>query len=1213
MSKRNEKKEKEAYEKLLKKKVVIAKPYGKEIDKSLLSDKLLPHQADIVHWAIAGGRRAIFASFGLGKTMMQLEIAVQVTAITGKPFLIAMPLGVVGEFKDDLAFLHPEKQIRYIKDTEDFDASEVNTDTIYVTNYERIRKGDIHAKYFGGVSFDEASIIRNLKTETTNFILKYFKDVPFRYVATATPTPNEFLEIINYADYLGVIDRGHALTRFFQRDSTKAGNLTLYPHKKDEFWKWVSTWAVFINKPSDLGHQDDGYILPKLNVIERVVVNNPQDEVIKDKFGTAILFKDTSKGLVEASREKKESIEVRVQEMKNIIEENPNENWLIWHHRDAERDEIEDALKSFNLRSLTGSQSTDEKEEILNGFKHNKFQVLSTKPKIAGSGCNFQHACWNMIFVGINYEFNDFIQAVHRCYRFKQVHEVNIYIIYTQNEYEILKALKKKWAQHIELQSEMINIVREYGLNIEKIQTDMQRQIFTKRQKAVVGGATVYNEDTVTIHQELESNSLDMILTSIPFGDHYEYSDNYNDMGHNHGNDEFFKQMSFLTPNLLRCLKPGKIAAIHVKDRIRYSYQNGTGFTTLEDFSGRTVAHFTKQDVKDKIDFLEDMKQKGMALGEDLERELEALKEDYKDRFYLMGKITITTDVVMENNQTYRLGWSEQCKDATKMGVGSPEYVLIFRKAPSENNNAYADEPVTHDKEEYTRARWQLDAHAYWKSSGNRLLSSKEIASMDLKRVVAYWKEHNTNPKNIYDFQEHLQLCEDLDDLDRLSAKFMTLPLHSNSEAVWTDINRMLTLNASQANQKKEKHICLAAGTLILTQRGYIPIEDIIVDKDMTITHTGQWKRIIAKEQTRKDTEVVQIKAQGVPFLITTPDHKIYLKKHKGYRPSETFVHAQPEWVQAQDCATHYVNQKLAPVIEQDLSELDCWIIGRWLADGHIDYRGHQYFISVGKDKIEEFESKCKGYFGAKNMYGSCTQYGMINLGKNVRDILSKCGRGAVNKNLPIELISLNKELSKSLIMGYLSGDGHLDKNGIYHASSVSRPLLLGLSLVAQRAFDVIPSVYSSKKAGVHTIEGRKVNVKQLWVMTINIDKKNYHSKILEDGAWKKVKSVESVGRADVWNIRVEDDASYTAEGCIVKNCPLQLDIIERLIERYTNKGDLICDPFGGLFSTAYKAIQMGRRAISVELNPSYYADGLFYLKSIEYQINVPTLFDVME
>jgi len=755
------------YKDFLESKIVIAKDYGKDLKDDVFNEKLLPHQKDIVKWSISGGRRAIFASFGLGKTMMQLELAVQVSNITNKPFLIVMPLGVVGEFKDDLEFLYPEKQIKYIKESDSIDTVDINT--IYVTNYERIRKGDVTADLFGGVSFDEASILRNLKTETTNYVLKHFSNVNYRFVATATPTPNDFIEILNYADYLGVIDRGHALTRFFQRDSTKAGHLTLYPNKKEEFWKWVSTWAVFINKPSDLGYSDDGYILPKLNFNE-ILVENLTDGEILNKRGERVLFKDTTKSLIDVSREKSESIDLRVNKAFDIVNEAPNDNWILWHHLEAERVKLNQKFKDFNIKSVYGSQSNEEKENLLIDFKHSKFQILSTKPKIAGSGCNFQHACNNMVFVGIDYKFNDFIQAIHRTYRFKQTKEVNVYAIYTQNEQDVLKALKDKWRKHIELQTEMINLVREYGLNTDKIKSDMKRQIFNSRRNAQIGGAKVFNEDTVVIHQEMEDNSTDMILTSIPFGDHYEYSDNYNDMGHNHGNDEFFKQMDFLTPNLLRTLKPGKIAAIHVKDRIRYSYQNGTSFTTIDDFSGKTVAHFQKHG------------------------------------FYLIGKITVTTDVVRENNQTYRLGWSEQCKDATKMGVGLPEYILLFRKAPTTMDNAYADQPCTKTKEEYTRANWQLDAHSYWKSDGNRFFSSEELSQMDVAKITNYWKKHNLN--EVYSFKEHLNVCEILEKQDKLSSLFMTLPNHSNNDLVWTDVNRMNTLNTNQANRKKEKHIC---------------------------------------------------------------------------------------------------------------------------------------------------------------------------------------------------------------------------------------------------------------------------------------------------------------------------------------------------------------------------------------------------------------------
>lgn len=759
------------YKEFLESKIVAAENFGTTIDVSILSDKLLPHQKSIVPWCIEGGRRAIFASFGLGKSMMQLEIAKIVIGLENKPFLICMPLAVVGEFKRDNEFLNTGYEVEYITDT---NSIEEYSNKIYLTNYERVRKGDIDPSKFGGVSFDEASILRNLKTETTNFVLKYFKKVKYRFVATATPTPNDFIEILNYADYLGVIDRGHALTRFFQRDSTKAGHLTLYENKKEEFWKWVATWAVFINKPSDLGFDDHGYDLPKLNLHE-IEVQNITEDVITNKKGDIVMFKDTTKSLVDVSREKSESVNVRVQKAFDIVQENGiDSNWILWHHLESERMAIEKKFKSVrhhdDFQSVYGSQTNEEKENLLIDFSEGKYQILSTKPKIAGSGCNLQHHCNNMVFVGIDYKFNDFIQAIHRAYRFGQTKEVNVYVIFTQNEHEVLKTLKNKWSNHIELQSEMINLVREYGLNSSKIKSDMKRQIFSNRRSATVAGATVYNEDTTIIHQEMPDNHTDMILTSIPFGDHYEYSDNYNDFGHNYGNEGFFKQMDYLVPELLRTLKPGRIAAIHVKDRIRYSYQNGTSFTTIDDFSGDTVRCFRKHG------------------------------------FHLVGKITITTDVVRENNQTYRLTWGEQRKDATKMGVGLPEYVLLFRKAPSEMNNAYADDPVIKKIDDYLLSLWQLDAHAYWKSSGDRFLSAEELSKSDMKYVFNKWREFDKS--TIYNFQEHLRVCNDLDNVGKLSKLFMTVPPTSNNDLVWTDINRMNTLNANQANRKREKHIC---------------------------------------------------------------------------------------------------------------------------------------------------------------------------------------------------------------------------------------------------------------------------------------------------------------------------------------------------------------------------------------------------------------------
>ncbi|WP_027381851.1 DNA methyltransferase [Epilithonimonas caeni] len=759
------------YQEFLKGKVIISEDFGFEPGE--LSSRLHLHQPDIVRWCLKGGRRAIFASFGLGKSMMQLEIAKQCILKENKPFLIVCPLGVVGEFKRDNEKLQTGFDIVYITDT---DSIQDLNNVIFITNYERVRKGDIDPSKFSGVSFDEASILRNLKTETTNYVLNHFKKVPYRFVATATPTPNDFIEILNYAEYLGVADRGHLLTRFFKRDSTKAGNLTLLESKKDEFWKWVATWAVFINKPSDLGYDDSKYDLPNLHIHE-IEVENLTDELITDKYGKPILFKDNTKSLIDTSREKSQTVDIRVNKAFEIVWDKGTENdkWILWHHLEAERIAIEKKFKSENIviNSVFGSQPNDIKENLLIDFSEGKYQILSTKPKIAGSGCNFQHACHKMIFVGIDFKFNDFIQAVHRVYRFMQDKEVHIYIIYTQNEREVLKTLFDKWSKHKELQSEMIALVREYGLNSELIKSQMERQIFKNGRKLIIGNATLYNNDTTIIHadrNEIPDDSVGMHLSSWPFGDHYEYSDNYNDFGHNDGNAKFFEQADFLTPNLYRTLKPGRIMAVHVKDRPRYSHQTDFSFFTIEPFSDHVVDHCRKHG------------------------------------FGYVGRITVTTDVVRENNQTYRLGWGEQRKDASKMGVGIPEYILLFRKPPSHNKNAYADDPVIKKIDEYLLSMWQLDAHSYWRSSGNRFLTSEEVKRFDMDKIYRAWTKYNTS--EIYDYEKHLEACEMLEGEDKLSKLFMTLPPHSNQECVWSDVNRMETLNAKQVSYKKEKHIC---------------------------------------------------------------------------------------------------------------------------------------------------------------------------------------------------------------------------------------------------------------------------------------------------------------------------------------------------------------------------------------------------------------------
>ncbi|MDF2381350.1 hypothetical protein JMG10_07730 [Nostoc ellipsosporum NOK] len=758
---------KDRYLQFLERKIIQTPATGFHVDLSELNPRLKKHQSIIVQWALEGGRRGIGASFGLGKTVMQLEIAWQVMEKTGMHFLIGMPLSVADEFAEDAEMLG--YQVHYVEDMEAVNSIERTEDKpqIFMSNYERIRVGKFDPARFGGVSFDEGDAIRNLDTETTDYIMHNFSGVEYRFIATATPSPNDYTELLNYAQFLGVMDRGQALTRFFQRNSTTAGDLTLYPHKVKEFWYWVRSWMLIIQKPSDIGCSDVGYDLPPLHVRYHMV-NVADRGALVDRDGKMMMFRDSSQGLVEASREKRDSLGARVGKAIEIVKNSPDDHFILWHHLDDEYKAIQRLLPEVKV--IHGGQPYTEREQFASGFKNGLFKYLATKPRISGSGCNFQKHCHRAVFVGINYEFKDFIQAIHRILRFMQQHQVCIDIIYSDAEEHVLKTLLEKWVRHNEMQKTMSEIIREYGLSDATLVSELKRTIGVNRRVESGENWTAIHNDAVLEAIDMEDNSLGMILTSIPFSDQYEYCESYHDMGHNDGNGEFFEQLDFLTPELLRVLKPGRVACVHVKDRIQFSYQNGVGFTSLIDFSGQTVAHFIKHG------------------------------------WYLLGKHLIPTDVAAENAQTYRLGWTEQCKDATKMGSGSPEYLLVFRKPPTDKSNAYADEPVVKTKDEYTRARWQLDAHALWLTNGNRLLNPDELRKMNLSQVGSIWRQYCTTKP--YDFEEHVRIAEALDSVRMLPAGFMAVPPRICSPSVWDDVSRMHTLNSSQTKKKQEKHVC---------------------------------------------------------------------------------------------------------------------------------------------------------------------------------------------------------------------------------------------------------------------------------------------------------------------------------------------------------------------------------------------------------------------
>jgi DNA modification methylase len=511
--------------------------------------------------------------------------------------------------------------------------------------------------------------------------------------------------------------------------------------------------------------------------------------------------------------------------------------------------------------------------------------------------------------------------------------------------------------------------------------------------------------------------------------------------------------------------------------------------------------------------------------------------------FKYHSRVTIWKDPVIEMQRTKSQGLlHKQVKnDSTMSRQGLPDYLLTFRKWP-EDGTTSGPEPVTRPK--------GFDSYVGEDRPDFRGSSFDSIA---------VWQKY--------------------------------------ASPVWFDINQTNVLNAKiSRSAEDEKHICLARGSLILTARGFIEIQDIEIG-DLVLTHKGNWKPVTAKACTGIN-DTIKIHAQGVANLVVTPDHKILAREVSTCKPKQSMKSNEPSWIKAGGLGKSYVNLKLPAVVESDLSEKEWWIVGRYLADGHRGDREKKngmksFYISVGKGKDDCFLKEVGNNAGACHSV-TCNQYRLKGLRDSLKDTLHACGSGAENKQIPIEGLCLNKEKSESLLSGYLSGDGHKDKSGRWHCSSVSRPLLLGMSMVAQRARSIIPAVYASKKPGLHTIEGRIVNQKQLWVMLFNDNPKHTFSEILEDGAWKKTRRIQSIGKNETWSIQVHDDESYTAEGCIVKNCPLQLDIIERAIHLWTNPNDVVFTPFAGVGSEIYGALKMKRRGIGIELKPEYaaFADG---------------------
>lgn len=762
------------YESFLLDKVRFDDTYGHEVADVDLNPILKPHQRDIVRWAVKGGRRAIFAAFGLGKSVMQLETLRLILDRDGQAgrALIVCPLGVRIEFAHDAEMLGITT--RFVRRTE-----EVTGPGIYVTNYESVRDGRLDVGLFRAVSLDEASVLRSYGSKTYQEFLGLFRDVPYRFVATATPSPNRYKELIHYAGFLGIMDTGQALTRWFKRDSTKANNLTLHPHKEQEFWLWLASWAVFVQSPADLGRDATGYDLPPLHLTWHEVDPELDDEPTADRDGQTHLVRGVSLGLQAAAVEKRRSLPARLDALMGIVREHiaggPHAGQVIlWCDLNDEQDAIERALdaEGITYSSVHGALDPDEVERRLAAWRAGDTHALIGKPVMLGQGMNLQQ-CHTAVYVGLTFKFNDLIQSVHRIQRYGQNRTCDVHLIHSETEREVVSALMAKWRQHTELTSTMSALIREHGLSGASVQGALTRSMGVERQEASGKGWRLALNDTVLETRYMATGSVDLIVTSIPFANHYEYTPSYNDFGHTDNNAHFWAQMDYLTPELRRVLAPGRIYACHVKDRILFGNVTGAGLPTVSPFHAEAIFH-------------------GIKHG-----------------FDYIGMITVVTDVVRENNQTYRLSYGEMLKDGTKMGVGSPEYVLLFHAPQTDRSRGYADVPVskgTKASTDYSLARWQIDAHAFWRSSGNRHLTPEELAALPIATRARLFTEQTLN--GVYDYAEHVRTGELLAERGALPSDFMSLAPGSADPGVWHDIVRMRTLNTEQGRRGEEQHLC---------------------------------------------------------------------------------------------------------------------------------------------------------------------------------------------------------------------------------------------------------------------------------------------------------------------------------------------------------------------------------------------------------------------
>lgn len=615
------------YEKFIASKKLIDKPTGLT-EMPELNPMLFDFQKDIVRWALRRGRACIFADCGLGKTLMQLEWA---RHINGNVLIVA-PLSVSEQTIREAQKFGIDS-IAYSPD------GSINSH-ITITNYERLEH--FNPSDFNGVVLDESSIIKSFTGKIRNELIDNWQVVPFRLACTATPAPNDFEELGNHAEFMGAMTRANMLAMFFIHDGGETSKWRLKGHANTEFWKWICEWAVMIRKPSDLGYSDDGYILPRLKVEQiNIDVKNHNDDV---------LFAMEAQTLQERNQARKDSVDDRIAKCVEIVNSQPNEKWLIWCELNSESEKLKKALKGSV--EVKGSDDEEHKKKSLLDFANGDLKVLITKPKIAGMGMNFQ-SCHNQIFVGASDSFEQYYQAIRRCWRFGQDKEVNVYVLVATTQGAVVANLNRKQKDAEKLALEMVNNMHE--LNEENLK-GTSRTITEYKEKLVEGeNWKLYLGDCVESIQKLPDESVGFSVFSPPFASLYTYSNSDRDMGNSKDDAEFFTHFKFLIKELYRVLQTGRCVSFHCMNLP--SSKERDGFIGIKDFRGDLIRLF--QDCG----------------------------------FIYASEVCIWKDPVIAMQRTKAIGLlhKQVCKDRALSRQGIPDYLVTMRKL-GENKNPISGE-----------------------------------------------------------------------------------------------------------------------------------------------------------------------------------------------------------------------------------------------------------------------------------------------------------------------------------------------------------------------------------------------------------------------------------------------------------------------------------------------------------------------------------------